>query len=193
MLCIKAIKNPIILLTSKNRFLAKNRFSLNDIVVAMAPFNYLNKIKKGLFTVAPFTVLYLLIGCKNTPSQTEMEQWKAEVVAVEKEFNDMAQEKGLAEAFAYFAAEDGVIKRNRKIVQGKMAIREWYKKDVRPNESLTWKPTFVAVGNAGDLAYTYGDYVFTAIDSSGVKKESKGIFHTVWKRQTDGRWKFVWD
>ncbi len=138
-------------------------------------------------------VAFLTIGCKPSDDKNKMEQWKAEIVTVEKEFNDMAQEKGLVEAFAYFAADDGVIKRNRKVVQGKAAIRDWYANDVRPNETLTWKPTFVDVSNSGDLAYTYGDFIFTSVDSVGVKKENKGIFHTVWKRQADDSWKFVWD
>ena len=111
----------------------------------------------------------------------------------EKDFNDMAQRDGLDEAFSYFAAPKGVIKRGKKVVKGKAAIKEWYKKDMRPNETLTWKPTFIDVSNSGDMAYTYGDYVFTSFDSLGNAKKNKGIFHTVWKRQTDGSWKFVWD
>lgn len=65
--------------------------------------------------------------------------------------------------------------------------------DVRPNETLTWKPTFVDVSKSGDMAFTYGDFVFTYLDSLGNKKQNKGIFHTVWKRQNDSSWKFVWD
>jgi ketosteroid isomerase-like protein len=30
-------------------------------------------------------------------------------------------------------------------------------------------------------------------DSVGNKKDFKGIFHTVWKKQKDGSWKYVWD
>ncbi|MEO9871362.1 YybH family protein [Ekhidna sp.] len=134
----------------------------------------------------------ILSGCSNQETNN-IDQWKSEIIQVEKDFNDMAQEKGLIEAFHHFAAVDGVIKRNRKIVKGKIAIRDWYKEDVRPNETLTWKPTFVDVSSSGDLAYTYGNYVFSSTDSTGIKKESKGIFHTVWKRQEDGNWRFVWD
>ena len=58
---------------------------------------------------------------------------------------------------------------------------------------LVWKPDYVDVSESGDLAYTYGKYTFTSRDSTGRKVVSKGIFHTVWKRQEDGSWKFVWD
>lgn len=138
-------------------------------------------------------LIFVLAGCQGPPSPEQLEEWKAEIRAVEKAFNDMAQEEGLIKAFEYYAAEDGVIRRSKKVLKGKQAIREWYEKDVRPNETLTWTPTFVDVSQSGDMAYTYGDFVFTYPDTSGTMKENKGIFHTVWKRQANGEWRFVWD
>ncbi len=142
----------------------------------------------------PFYLLIalLLFSCKSS-SEQDIERWKKEVFDTEKEFNDMAQEKGLEEAFAHFAADSGVIRRNRKIVKGKAEIRNWYANDFRPNETLTWSPTFIDVSKSGDLAYTYGDFTFTYYDTLGNQKVNKGIFHTVWKRQPDNMWRYVWD
>ena len=136
--------------------------------------------------------IILLAGCKNGQNNN-LEKWKEEVAAAEKAFNDMAQEKGLTEAFTYFAADSGVIRRSKKIIKGKKDIRAWYAKDVRPNETLTWHPTFIDVSKSGDMAYTYGNFTFTYYDTLGAEKQNKGIFHTVWKRQRDGNWKYVWD
>lgn len=143
-----------------------------------------------------FSILFtsaILISCQTLDNTAKIEQWKLEILSMEKEFNDMAQSDGLVRAFEYYAAENGVIKRGKNVVMGKAAIAEWYEKDVRSNETLTWKPTFVDVSSSGDLAYTYGDYVFTSYDTLGNKKENKGIFHTVWKKQADGSWRFVYD
>ncbi len=137
--------------------------------------------------------LIILLGCDGPNKQDQIENWKTEIVNVEKEFNDMAQKEGLIKAFEFYAAEDGVIRRGKKIVAGKEAIKQWYINDVRPNETLTWTPTFVDVSQSGDLAYTYGDFTFTYPDSLGNEKKNEGIFHTVWKRQTNGQWRFVWD
>lgn len=139
------------------------------------------------------SLLILSVGCNQLETDENIAKWKAEILQVEQDFNDMAKEEGIVEAFYHYAANDGVIKRSGKLVKGNIAIREWYKNDVRPNETLTWKPTFVDVSKSGDLAYTYGDFIFTSVDSTGNKKESTGHFHTVWKRQEDGNWKFVWD
>lgn len=138
-------------------------------------------------------IFLALVGCQNAKNTNNIKKWKDEIIEVEKAFNDMAQEKGLIKAFDFYAAEDGVIRRSKKIIKGKKAIADWYTKDVRPNETLTWKPTFVDVSKSGDMAFTYGDFTFTYFDSLGTKKVNKGIFHTVWKRQKDRNWRFVWD
>ena len=108
-------------------------------------------------------IILSFISCKKTNHKEDLEKWKSEIVAVENAFNDMAQKEGLIKAFKFYAAEDGVIRRGKKVIKGKNAIADWYTKDVRPNETLTWNPTFIDVSKSGDLAYTYGDYVFTCL------------------------------
>jgi len=137
--------------------------------------------------------LAISISCSEGSKDDEIAKWKSEILAMEKAFNDTAQKEGLANAFKIYAAPEGVIKRGKKVIKGKDNIFQWYANDARPGESLSWEPTFVDVSSAGDLGYTYGDYIFTSTDSTGIVKESKGIFHTVWKRQPTGEWKFVWD
>ena len=52
---------------------------------------------------------------------------------------------------------------------------------------------YIDVAASGDLAYSYGDYQFSALNENNEPVEASGIFHTVWKRQSDGSWKYVWD
>jgi ketosteroid isomerase-like protein len=57
-----------------------------------------------------------------------------------------------------------------------------------------WNPDTVIVAERGELVYTYGKYEHLEKDSVGnLKISSSGIFHTIWKKQKDGSWKFVWD
>ena len=140
-----------------------------------------------------FWLTILFVACNSTSPPGDRHQWETEVVAAEQAFCEMAQAEGLAKAFAYYAAENGVLRRGNRLVEGKAAIAAYYAERANPNATLTWKPTFVDISAAGDLAYTYGQYVYTAPDSTGAPQESTGIFHTVWKRQADGAWRFVWD
>ena len=122
-----------------------------------------------------------------------MKRYKAELIDVEKEFSEMVQKVGVAKAFKIYAAPDGVILREGKIIRGKDAIANWYNKEGNTIQALSWKPDFVDVSETGDLGYTYGSFILTTTDSIGRKKESTGKFHTVWKRQHDGKWRFVYD
>jgi ketosteroid isomerase-like protein len=99
----------------------------------------------------------------------------------------------MAAAFTRFAADDAVILRSDSLVKGKAAIKQGYEKNNSENVRLTWNAEFVDVAASGDLAYTYGKYIYSVRDSTGKFTDYKGIFHTVWKRQSDGSWKFVWD
>jgi ketosteroid isomerase-like protein len=125
--------------------------------------------------------------------ENQMEIWKNEVMRTEFDFAEMARTEGIAKAFEAFAANDAVLSRNNALVIGKEGIRNFYEKRDLTNVSLEWKPDFIQIAASGDLAYTYGKYTYAAIDSAGISTSSNGIFHTVWKRQVDGSWKYVWD
>ena len=106
----------------------------------------------------------------------------------------MAQKEGIPKAFLMYAADDAVLLRGEKLIIGKESIRASYKSlEKSENTSLTWSPDFVNVSSSGDLGYTYGRYVYSVTDSLGNTKSSEGVFHSVWKRQPDGNWRFVWD
>ncbi|NJN41517.1 MAG: nuclear transport factor 2 family protein [Flammeovirgaceae bacterium] len=98
----------------------------------------------------------------------------------------------MAEAFAHYADEEGVIKRDT-LYKGKDAIFSFYDKTSQEGVNLTWTPEFVDISESGDMAYTYGLYTYTFPDSLGNTSSTTGIFHTIWKRQADGTWRFVWD
>jgi ketosteroid isomerase-like protein len=140
------------------------------------------------------TFLLLLLACepeKELPDSTKLKQ---EIVEAEAAFAKMAADKGIAEAFYTFAAEDAVIKRqNDSLIMGRDGIRQYYSAPFYQSAKVDWKPDYVKVSAHGDLAYTYGKFTWTSQDSTGKVNEIKGIFHTVWQRQADGAWKYVWD
>ena len=143
-------------------------------------------------------IALLLIGaflnaCQMDKSKKSTEQLKNEIIQAEHDFAAMAKEKGMAEAFLAFAAEDAVINRADSLIKGKPAIQNYFSNQTLQDVQLAWEPDFVDVAASGDLGYTYGKYTFSAVTSSGKTIQATGIFHTVWKRQPDGSWKFVWD
>ncbi|NTW24604.1 MAG: nuclear transport factor 2 family protein [Lentimicrobium sp.] len=118
---------------------------------------------------------------------------KEEVRTVELDFARMAADSGIETAFLNFAAPGAVLKRGNNLVIGFDSISAYLEENKQPGERLSWSPDFIEVAASGDLAYTYGKFVYLFPDSAGLIQKQEGYFHTVWKRQPDGKWKFVWD
>ena len=144
-------------------------------------------------TLILLQLIILLYGCSS--NEDSIKKWEKEIVDTEAAFAELVQKEGIEKGFLAFAADDVVVKRGKKVIEGKEALRQSYLKD-EPDSgtiSLTWKPDFVSVSSSGDLGYTYGKYVYKQTDTLGNTNEDTGIFHTVWRRQKDGQWRFVWD
>jgi len=136
---------------------------------------------------------FFLYGCGIPDNKDSIAKFKAELFAVEKEFCAMAQSEGIQMAFHHFAADSAVALRGDQLVKGKESIRRFYGSAKKKGVRLEWSADFADVSSCGDLGYTYGKYTYTVTDSIGHSERNCGIFHTVWKRQIDGQWRFVWD
>ena len=154
----------------------------------MTGFNFLkrNNLRFGFVLMILFS-----FSCTTSRNKQQIAVWKKEILKAEADFSAMAQDKGMNAAFLHFVADDGVLLRNNALIKGKDSIKVYMKNSA--SKGLSWTPTFVDVSASGDLGYTYGTYMYKYKDSLGNEKSSSGIFHTVWKRQPDNSWKFVWD
>ncbi len=129
----------------------------------------------------------LFLSCEKVTS-------KEDIVAVEKQFEKKCKDSGIAAGFYEFADENAVIKMdNDSLLKGKEAIRNHFSQPKFQKATVTWNADNVEISKDGTLASTYGKYVWIATDSLGNKKDFKGVFHTVWKKQNDGSWKYIWD
>ncbi|WP_274474432.1 YybH family protein [Mangrovimonas aestuarii] len=136
-------------------------------------------------------VLVYLSSCKHNSDTDIKTQWINEITETEAAFAKMVKEEGINKAFLTFADNQAVLMRNNELIKGKNAIKEHLKNAT--SKGLVWKPDFVDVADSGDLGYTYGHYSYTHKDTLGNDVTSTGVFHTIWKRQDNGKWKFVWD
>ncbi len=143
-----------------------------------------------IFALCTFLILFFT-SCKNQEKQkTNIE----DIVAIEKSFEKMVADSGIATAFHFFAADSAVIiRKTDSIIKGKERIRNYYKKFPKDSIELKWEVEFADISEDGSLAYTWGKSVFKRLNKNGETNVFKGKFHTVWKKQKDGTWKFVWD
>jgi ketosteroid isomerase-like protein len=95
------------------------------------------------------------------------------------------------DAFVTYFADDGV-----EVVDGG-GFRS--KDDMKKQDpwaqgtTLTWTPIQAEMSASNDLGFTYGNYVFTALDKEGKRVMSYGKYTSIWRKQKDGQWKVVVD
>lgn len=121
------------------------------------------------------------------------------VVETELAFSAYSVQNNIPEAFYRFIADDGIALSSAGSPRGKdvfaraaEAAKE-KKEATAPKAVLTWKPIYAHAAMSGDMAYDYGPYEYSSIDASNNTKSFYGYFITVWKKQSDGNWKFVFD
>ena len=138
-----------------------------------------------------FTGFFVFLSCTDHKNQFVFD--KQIILNIEKDFMNMVNTNGIQDAFVNFADDSAVLVRNNQIIKGKKAIFSFYENMLYEDIRLTWSPDYVDVSGSGDMAYTYGTYHFSAVDSTGKEITSEGIFRTVWKKTPDGNWKYVYD
>ena len=141
--------------------------------------------------IALIFLLTFLTACQQPINKEKVKQ---EIFQTEKAFEKMSSEEGIQNAFYFFAADSAVIKRqNDTLIIGKENIKDYYSNPAFKMAKVTWTPDFIDVSESGDMAYSYGKYLWVIWNAESDTAEFEGVFQTVWKRQEDGKWKYVWD
>ena len=117
-----------------------------------------------------------------------------DVLAADRAFAALAKEKGARAAFVEFADPQAIMFRSGVgPVKGREAIG-----NVFPDPAPTtpaWDPEGAEVAASADLAYTWGWFAWTPVPGGPMegKPPATGYYVSIWKKQPDGRWKWVVD
>ena len=103
------------------------------------------------------------------------------VVEAERAFATMAQTEGQWTAFRAFAAPDAVM-----FLPDPVNAHEWLASRKDPAVAVMWWPARAIVSCDGGTAVTTGPWI-----RDGGKLS--GYFTSIWRRETDGSWKWVLD
>lgn len=153
-------------------------------------------MKRAYFSASLFCAIsvWVTLSACEIGYAARQEQWTTEIRQTEEAFAKMAADKGLAEAFSFYADAAAVIKRGAdSLISGIEGIKNYYSQPFYSNVSLSWQADNITVADDGSLGFSYGPFRWASTDSSGAVQEFTGIFHSVWKRQPDGSWRYIWD
>ena len=108
------------------------------------------------------------------------------LVSAERAFSAASEAHGIPAAFLANAADSGLV-----FTPAPTRALEQYAGRPAPPVLLTWYPVAAKVSAAGDMGYTTGP--FELKPGTAGPPPAYGHYSTVWKRQPDGRWKFLAD
>jgi ketosteroid isomerase-like protein len=118
-----------------------------------------------------------------TPSATTLKQ---QVFAAESSFAASMAKRDLA-AFASHVSPEAIFFGDTAVMRGKQAVlRNWRRFFEKPEAPFSWKPDVIEVLPSGNLAISNGP----VFDPAGKKV---GNFSSIWRRESDGSWKIIFD
>jgi ketosteroid isomerase-like protein len=123
--------------------------------------------------------------CGLAQAEESNEQLAAQVRATESAFAATMAKRDL-NAFASFLADEAVFF-GQQPLRGKAAVIEGWKGFYEgANAPFSWQPETVEVLASGTLAHSSGPVL-------NPKGEKVGMFNSIWRRESDGQWKIVFD
>lgn len=131
----------------------------------------------------------LAVSCE---SKLDLEKEKQNLLKTDIEFCRTSVEKGAAEAFYLYLADDAVqLPASSPPIVGRQAIRD--RMTGGSEAVLKWEPAKAEVAKSGDLGYTWGNYELTLQGEDGKTEKVSGKYLNIWKKQPDGTWKAIVD
>ena len=124
-------------------------------------------------------VLAVLAGCAATDKRVT----PAPVVAAERAFAADGAKRGWAAAFRSYAAPEAIMLSPDPI----NAHESLAKVEGDGETTLDWRPAYAGISRSGDFGFTTGPFLIRGLE--GVV----GHYFTVWRLQSDGTWKWIFD
>ena len=134
-----------------------------------------------------FFAIMVLLSC-NTQPKNISKTFAEEIIQTDKAMSDMAAKEGFHKTLLFYAA-DSVIKPNEGVLPiiGRAALQNAWA-NTKDDSSITLQPFKAEASQSGDIGYTFGNWKYQAKDTI-----MYGNYCTIWKKQPDGKWKFVFD
>ncbi len=147
---------------------------------------------KNIFVCGFIFCCFAMFSCKQKEVDVSLivDKNKDALLETDRQFANMCSQKGMKNAYLDFIDSNGVLLRpNAFPIVGADAV-DFIIAQKTDDLLLSWRPKDAVVAASGELAYTYGTY---KIEVRGTEENLQGSYVTIWKKQTDGKWKFVLD
>jgi ketosteroid isomerase-like protein len=145
-------------------------------------------MSKTVFSFLFVIIFYFLLQGCNNHKKNNVSIAKEEIINADEAFSNMSRKQGMKKAFLEFIDNDGILLRPGRLpIVGADAI-DFLSQTNDTSYTLTWKPFAAEASSSGDLGFTYGVYSLMLPDTT-----LSGTYVSIWKKQPDGKWKFILD
>lgn len=157
--------------------------------------HYLARMMKSLFLLLTVSVLFSACVFQSEKSDEQLtnkdidtEAALEEMVQTDQAFSEASSKMGMKKAFLEFIADDAVLLRPGylPIIEGD--VIKFLNNQEDTSFTMTWEPKGADMSAAHDLGFTYGVYKVATKDTT-----LRGTYLSIWRKQKDGKWKFVLD
>jgi ketosteroid isomerase-like protein len=130
----------------------------------------------------------LASSCFTKKPEQQVVDYKTGMMEADRAFSKLSEERGMKYALMQYIDSKGVLLRPNAIpIIGVEAI-DYISQGNDTSYTMTWEPNGGTIAKSGELGYTYGVYSYKPKNKDTV---IYGTYVSIWKRQPDGKWKFV--
>jgi len=141
---------------------------------------------------AALVALLALASSLARAESVDLESAKRAIRIADLELAKAVTDRSLQSFVAY--VDDDAIFFGKDVARGKNAVsKAWLPFFTDRSLFLKWHPTQVEISSSGDLGYSIGEYERIGKDASGYPATATGNYVSIWRKQSDGRWKVVLD
>lgn len=117
-----------------------------------------------------------------------------EIRETDQNFSLMSEKQGIAKALTTYAADDAVkLNDGANPTIGFDSLRAQMSRMPADGNVLTWQVLKADAAQSGEMGYTFGQWMLTSKNRTSRQSAKYGVYVTVWKRQRNGKWRFVVD
>jgi ketosteroid isomerase-like protein len=132
-------------------------------------------------------IVFVFISCAE-PKTDLSKQAAQEMIDADAAMSNMATQEGFFKALLSYAEDSVIFPREGKlpIMNKAEAQSAWGDRPII--KEITWKPMRAEAAKSGDMGYTFGFSTYKGADTTTYTN-----YCTIWRKQKDGSWKFVFD
>ena len=133
-------------------------------------------------------IIILITSCTSVEKKDFSQEAEKAIAEVDIAMSDLAVKEGFYKALLQYAEDSVIIPREGKmpLIGIQDADIAWPDKETL--KEISWKPFRVQASKSGDMGYTFGFWIYKGSDTT-----TYGNYCTIWRKQNNGSWKFVFD